>query len=132
MDPIIKSLTLKRFRSFIDTEVAFDNPTFLVGPNGSGKSNLVDALAFLSDAMDVQVGPALSRRGGFETVKHRSAGGVAFDEMGLGVTLGFGPTGLALLAEIRPIEDLDLLRKILHSIKPADSPEALRRLWSKA
>jgi hypothetical protein len=44
----------------------------------------------------------------------------------------FGPTGLALLPEIRPIEDLDLLRRILHSVKPADSPEALRRLWSKA
>lgn len=44
----------------------------------------------------------------------------------------FGPAGLVLLPEIRPIEDLDILRKILHSIKRADGPEALRRLWSRA
>lgn len=43
----------------------------------------------------------------------------------------FGAPGRALLAEIRPIEDLDLLRKVLHSIRQADSPEALRRLWTK-
>lgn len=44
--------------------------------------------------------------------------------------LRFGASGLALLAEIRSIEDLDLLRKILHSIKQAESPQGLRRLWS--
>ena len=44
----------------------------------------------------------------------------------------FGSAGLALLPEIRPIEDLDILRRILHSIKQADCPEALRRLWLKA
>lgn len=44
--------------------------------------------------------------------------------------LRFGASGLALLPEIRPIEDLDLLRKILHSIKQAESPQALRRHWS--
>ena len=46
--------------------------------------------------------------------------------------LRFSASGLALLPVIRPIEDLDLLRQILHSIKQAESPEALRRLWSKA
>lgn len=44
--------------------------------------------------------------------------------------LRFGASGLALLPEIHPIEDLDLLRKILHSIKQVESPQALRRLWS--
>ncbi|HJT34210.1 MAG TPA: hypothetical protein VJ783_19340 [Pirellulales bacterium] len=43
----------------------------------------------------------------------------------------FGAPGRALLAEIRPIEDLDLLCKILHGVKQADSPDALRRLWAK-
>ncbi len=46
--------------------------------------------------------------------------------------LRFGPSGRTLLSEIRPIEDLDLLRKILHGVKQADGPEALRRLWAKA
>ncbi|HEX5445576.1 MAG TPA: hypothetical protein VFW87_17245 [Pirellulales bacterium] len=44
----------------------------------------------------------------------------------------FGVTGRSLLAEIRPIEDLDLLRKILHSVKQADSLETLRQLWAKS
>ncbi|HET6878613.1 MAG TPA: AAA family ATPase, partial [Pirellulales bacterium] len=88
MEPIIKTLTLRRFRSFSDAEVQFDNPTFLIGPNGSGKSNLVDSLSFLQEAMDTQVGPALMRRGGFETVKHRAGGTIAFDQMGFGVALG--------------------------------------------
>lgn len=44
----------------------------------------------------------------------------------------FAAPGLALLSEIRQIDDLDLLRKILPAVKQAESPEALRRLWAKA
>lgn len=42
----------------------------------------------------------------------------------------FAASGLALLPEIRQLDDLDLLRKILQAVKQADRPEALRRLWS--
>ena len=49
--PILRKLTLKRFRSLPAAAVAFDNPTFLVGQNGSGKSNFADAFAFLAEAM---------------------------------------------------------------------------------
>ena len=40
----------------------------------------------------------------------------------------FGAQGLALLPEIRQIEDLDVLRKIQQSVRHADTPEAVRQL----
>ena len=43
-----------------------------------------------------------------------------------------GPPGLALLSEIRQIDNLQLLREILQAAKRAETPEALRRLWAKA
>ena len=51
MEPVIRRLIIEGFRSIRSEVVEFDNPTFLVGRNGSGKSNLVDALAFLGEAM---------------------------------------------------------------------------------
>lgn len=41
----------------------------------------------------------------------------------------FGASGLALVPKIRRIEDLELLRNVPHSVKQADTPEALRRFW---
>ena len=52
-EPIIRKLIVQGFRSFRSEVVVFDNPTVLVGQNGSGKSNLIDALAFLSEAMRI-------------------------------------------------------------------------------
>ena len=54
MEPILRSLDLKRFRSIPTEHVTFANPTFLVGQNGSGKSNFVDVFSFLG-AMAVKL-----------------------------------------------------------------------------
>ncbi|HEX7376978.1 MAG TPA: hypothetical protein VF278_07690 [Pirellulales bacterium] len=43
----------------------------------------------------------------------------------------FSTQGLALMHEIRQIKDLDLLQLILKSVKQADTPETVRRLWAK-
>lgn len=44
----IKSLTLKNFRGFKDTEITFsEGLTVLVGVNGAGKSSVLDALAMM-------------------------------------------------------------------------------------
>lgn len=43
----------------------------------------------------------------------------------------FGTSGLAILSEIRQIGDLEVLRKLLQSVKQAETPEALRNLWEK-
>jgi hypothetical protein len=44
----------------------------------------------------------------------------------------FGQSGLALLPEIRQIDDVGLLQTILDGVPQADSPDALRRHWVKA
>lgn len=44
--------------------------------------------------------------------------------------LRFAAPGLALMPEIRQIEDTELLRKILQSAKTAAGPETLRQIWS--
>jgi hypothetical protein len=41
----------------------------------------------------------------------------------------FGPSGLALLSEIRQINDVGLLQTVLDAVPEADSLDALRRLW---
>lgn len=75
MKPVIRSLTLKGFRSFALEQVQFDNPTFLVGQNGSGKTNLIDALAFLQEAMRYPLAEAIRKRGGIFSLVHRSGDG---------------------------------------------------------
>jgi hypothetical protein len=43
----------------------------------------------------------------------------------------FGAAGLELIPELREIHDPELLRKILHRAETADSPDALRRVWTR-
>jgi predicted ATPase len=88
MESIIRSLILKRFRSIPASKVDFDNPTFLVGHNGSGKSNLVDAFAFLSEAMASPLQAVFDRRGGISAVRNRSSSHSAPPKVGLGVLFG--------------------------------------------
>jgi predicted ATPase len=84
---MIQELILQGFRSILTERVAFDNPTFLVGQNGSGKSNLVDAHAFLSEAMASPLQHVLDRRGGILAVQHRGWDGGPPSGLGLGVVL---------------------------------------------
>src|SRR3546814_18288199 len=48
----LKTLTMKRFKSFADTTALELEPgvTVVVGPNGSGKSNVVDAIGWVLGA----------------------------------------------------------------------------------
>lgn len=78
MSLILKSLTLRRFRSIISSRLDFDNPTFLIGRNGAGKSNVVDALNFLADAASNPLEFAFDTRGGIETVRNKSGSGAGF------------------------------------------------------
>ena len=73
MEPVIRKLIIQGFRSFRSEVVEFDNPTFLVGCNGSGKSNLLDALAFLSEAMTTPLTEVFSWRGGGRIICHGSS-----------------------------------------------------------
>ncbi|MCL2710462.1 MAG: hypothetical protein FWE95_06250 [Planctomycetaceae bacterium] len=44
--------------------------TVFVGDTATGKSTILDAFAFLADCINYGIGPALSHRGGFESVYH--------------------------------------------------------------
>ena len=88
MDPMIRKLILKRFRSIPSEEVAFDNPTILVGRNGSGKSNFVDAFAFLAEAMVSPLQAVLDRRGGIGAVRNRTSGQSYPPNVGFAVEFG--------------------------------------------
>jgi hypothetical protein len=43
----------------------------------------------------------------------------------------FGAAGLELMPDLRRIRDPELLRKVLARIKTADSPDGLRRVWTR-
>src|SRR5438132_10284179 len=88
MEPILRSLILKRFRSIPAETVQFDNPTFLVGRNGSGKSNFCDALDFLAEAMSSSLQSVFDRRGGMQVVRNRTPGKDYPRNVGIGVQLG--------------------------------------------
>lgn len=65
---------LKNYRSIGACDVSLGPLTFLVGPNGSGKSNFVDALRFVSDALNQTLDHAIRDRGGINEVRRRSSG----------------------------------------------------------
>ncbi len=88
MEPILRSLILKRFRSIPAETVQFANPTFLVGRNGSGKSNFRDALDFLAEAMASSLQSVFDRRGGIAVVRNRTSGRSYPPNLGLGAVLG--------------------------------------------
>ena len=89
MEPVIRQLIVKRFRSIPAETILFDNPTFLVGRNGSGKSNIVDLFSFLADAMGSPLQAVFDRRGGIATVRNRTSGHGGYPpNLGIGVVLG--------------------------------------------
>src|SRR5260370_38036843 len=87
MEPILRSLILKRFRSIPAETVQFDNPTFLVGRNGSGKSNFRDAIDFLAESMASPLQAVFDRRGGISVVRNRTPVKGAPPNLGLGAQL---------------------------------------------
>jgi predicted ATPase len=85
--PVVRSLTLKGFRSFDSARIEFDNPTLFVGQNGAGKSNLVDALAFIGEAMTNPLHSVINRRGGISALCHRPPSGDGVPHFGLALEL---------------------------------------------
>lgn len=87
MNPTLKTLVMKRFRSIPSERVTFDNPTIFVGRNGAGKSNLISAFAFLADAMSTPLQAVVDKAGGLGAVRHRGAGKSYPPNLGLRVEL---------------------------------------------
>lgn len=70
----IDRLHLRNFLSYRDATLELGDLTALVGPNASGKSNAVAALRLLREIPLYGLQTAISRRGGFDQLRHRSEG----------------------------------------------------------
>ena len=70
----ITRVVLKNYKSIAACDVRLQPLTFLVGRNGAGKSNFLDALRFVSDALNSSLGHAIRDRGGINGVRRRSRG----------------------------------------------------------
>lgn len=64
----ITRVRLRNYKSIESCDVELGPLTLLVGPNGSGKSNFLDALQFVSDALNTNLENAFRERGGFRSV----------------------------------------------------------------
>jgi predicted ATPase len=68
----IESIEIKNFRLFRNTKLTnIPRLCVLVGANGTGKSTLFDVFSFLKDALSMNVGKAISKRGGFKELASR-------------------------------------------------------------
>lgn len=63
-------VVIENYKSIAACDVRLGPLTFLVGPNGSGKSNFLDALRFVSDALNHSLAHALRNRGGGPQICH--------------------------------------------------------------
>jgi predicted ATPase len=70
----LRAVTIRNYKSIARCHVNLGALTFLVGPNGAGKSNFLDAIRFVSDALNTTIENALRDRGGIQAVRRRSRG----------------------------------------------------------
>ncbi|MDD2881416.1 MAG: AAA family ATPase [Rhodoferax sp.] len=68
----IESIEVKNYRLFRDTKLEnIPRLCVLVGANGTGKSTLFDVFSFLKDALEMNVGKAVAKRGGYKELASR-------------------------------------------------------------
>lgn len=72
--PFITRVKIRNYKSIAACDLELSRFQFLVGPNGTGKSNFLDAIHFVSEALDTTLEHALHRRGGINEVRRRSRG----------------------------------------------------------
>ncbi|MES2877827.1 MAG: AAA family ATPase [Pseudomonadota bacterium] len=81
----IESIEIKNYRLFRDAKFEkIPRLCVLVGANGAGKSTLFDVFSFLKDALVMNVGKAVSKRGGYRELASRG-----FAEEPIELTLQF-------------------------------------------
>ncbi|MCY1010757.1 AAA family ATPase [Nannocystis pusilla] len=72
--PFVTRVTLRNYRSIEQCDVVLRPLTVLVGRNGAGKSNFLDALRFLTEALQHSLQQAFNSRGGIAAVRRKSTG----------------------------------------------------------
>lgn len=71
---VLTRVALRNYKSIGGCDVVPAQLCYLIGPNGSGKSNFLDALRFVTDALQSSLDHALRDRGGIQEVRRRSGG----------------------------------------------------------
>lgn len=87
----IESIEIKNYRLFRSAKLGrIPRLCVLVGANGTGKSTLFDVFSFLKDALAMNVGKAVSKRGGYKELASR---GFATDPIELTIQFRLEITG---------------------------------------
>ncbi len=68
---LLKSLSIKNYKSLRDVTFTPTPISALVGPNSSGKTNFADAIEFLSEVYSLGLEMAIARKGGYENIAFR-------------------------------------------------------------
>ena len=71
---LIKSVTIKNFKSFKDVKIDLGNFNVLVGANASGKSNFLQVFKFIKDLSEFGLDNAIQMQGGIEYVSNINIG----------------------------------------------------------
>src|SRR4051812_43782798 len=71
--PFLRRVRIRGYKSIAFCDVTLEPLTVLVGRNASGKSNFLDALAFLRDALAINIGEATKLHGGWQSLHSRSS-----------------------------------------------------------
>jgi predicted ATPase len=74
VDLFMRQVKIRNYKSIGSCTVDLGRFTVLVGRNGAGKSNFVDALRFVSEALQTSLDHAIKNRGGIDSVRRRSTG----------------------------------------------------------
>jgi predicted ATPase len=69
----LNRVVIENYKSIASCDVTLGPVTYLVGPNGAGKSNFLDAIRFVSDALNFGVDNALRSRGGGDSICHAAS-----------------------------------------------------------
>lgn len=91
--PLIRRVQVRNYKSLARCVVDLGALTFFVGPNGAGKSNFLDALRFVSDALNSTVEQALRDRGGVQNVRRQSRGHPTHFSVSLELNISANVTG---------------------------------------
>ncbi|WP_375433881.1 AAA family ATPase [uncultured Hymenobacter sp.] len=82
--PRLTYLRIKNYRALRDVELRDLTPlTVFIGPNGSGKSTVLDALAFLAEAVSGNLQQAWEKRNRFAGMRTRGSDGPIEFEVGI-------------------------------------------------
>lgn len=71
---MLERVQVRNYKSLRHVDLRLGRLAVFVGENGAGKSNLLDAVRFVADALDVGLDHALRGRGGVDAVRRRTSG----------------------------------------------------------